>query len=135
GGGPMFDSAVLTPVFRGSRLVGLVGTVGHVSDIGGTKDSLKAREIFEEGIQIPPMKLFRAGVANEDLFTLLAENVRNPAQVLGDVHSFVAAKAVGAERLAAFMSEYGIHDLEALAAVLQGRSEQAMREAIVALPD
>ena len=133
--GHLFDIAVLTPVFRGGRLVGLVGTVGHVSDIGGTKDSLKAREIFEEGIQIPPMKLFRAGVANEDLFTLLAENVRNPTQVLGDVHSFVAANAVGAERLMAFMSEYGIHDLEALAAVLQGRSEKAMREAIVAIPD
>jgi 5-oxoprolinase (ATP-hydrolysing) len=133
--GHLFDIAVLTPVFRDGRLVGLVGTVGHVSDIGGTKDSLKAREIFEEGIQIPPMKLFRAGVPNEDLFTLLAENVRNPAQVLGDVHSFVAANAVGAERLMAFMSEYGIHDLEALAAVLQGRSEKAMREAITAIPD
>ena len=107
----LFDIAVLTPVFRDGRLVGLVGTVGHVSDIGGTKDSLHAREIYEEGIQIPPMKLFRAGVANEDLFTLLAENVRNPAQVLGDVHSFIAANAVGAERLTAFMSEYGIHDL------------------------
>jgi 5-oxoprolinase (ATP-hydrolysing)/N-methylhydantoinase A len=81
------------------------------------------------------MKLFRAGVPNEDLFTLLAENVRNPAQVLGDVHSFVAANAVGAERLTAFMEEYGIHDLEALAAVLQGRSEKAMREAIAAIPD
>ena len=132
--GHLFDIAVLTPVFRDGRLVGLVGTVGHVSDIGGTKDSLKAREIFEEGIQIPPMKLFRAGVPNEDLFTLLAENVRNPAQVLGDVHSFVAANAVGAERLIAFMSEYGIHDLEALAAVLQGRSEKAMREAIARDP-
>ena len=133
--GHLFDIAALTPVFRDGKLVGLVGTVGHVSDIGGTKDSLKAREIFEEGIQIPPMKLFRAGVPNEDLFTLLAENVRNPAQVLGDVHSFVAANAVGAERLTAFMDEYGIHDLEALAAVLQGRSEKAMREAITALPD
>jgi len=133
--GHLFDIAVLTPVFREGRLVGLVGTVGHVSDIGGTKDSLKAREIFEEGIQIPPMKLFRAGAPNEDIFTLLAENVRNPAQVLGDVHSFVAANAVGAERLSAFMNEYGIHNLEALAAVLQGRSEKAMREAIAALPD
>ena len=133
--GHLFDIAVLTPVFREGRLVGLVGTVGHVSDIGGTKDSLKAREIFEEGIQIPPMKLFRAGVPNEDLFTLLAENVRNPAQVLGDVYSFVAANAVGAERLSAFMDEYGIHNLEALAAVLQGRSEKALREAITAIPD
>jgi len=133
--GHLFDIAVLTPVFRAGHLVGLVGTVGHVSDIGGTKDSLHAREIFEEGIQIPPMKLFRAGVPNDDIFTLLAENVRNPAQVLGDVHSFVAANAVGAERLSAFMDEYGIHNLEALAAVLQGRSEKAMREAIAAVPD
>jgi 5-oxoprolinase (ATP-hydrolysing) len=133
--GHLFDIAVLTPVFREGRLVGLVGTVGHVSDIGGTKDSLKAREIFEEGIQIPPMKLFRAGVPNDDIFTLLGENVRNPAQVLGDVHSFVAANAVGAERLSAFMDEYGIHNLEALAEVLQGRSERAMREAIAAIPD
>jgi len=133
--GHLFDIAVLTPVFHDDRLVGLVGTVGHVSDIGGTKDSLKAREIYEEGLQIPPMKLHREGVPNEDLFALIAENVRNPAQVLGDIHSFVAANAVGAERLVAFMREYGIHDLEALAGVLQGRSETAMRDAIRALPD
>jgi N-methylhydantoinase A/oxoprolinase/acetone carboxylase beta subunit/N-methylhydantoinase B/oxoprolinase/acetone carboxylase alpha subunit len=133
--GHLFDIAVLTPVFLADRLVGLVGTVGHVSDIGGTRDSLKAREIYEEGLQIPPMMLYRAGAPSEDLFALIAENVRNPAQVLGDVHSFVAANAVGAERLTAFMHEYGIHDLEALAAVLQGRAETAMREAIRALPN
>jgi N-methylhydantoinase A/oxoprolinase/acetone carboxylase beta subunit/N-methylhydantoinase B/oxoprolinase/acetone carboxylase alpha subunit len=133
--GHLFDIAVLTPVFRDGLLVGHVGTVGHVSDIGGTKDSLKAREIYEEGIQIPPMKLFSAGEPSADLFALIAENVRNPAQVLGDIHSFVAANAVGAERLVAFMSEYGMHDLRALAAVLQGRSEAAMREAIQAIPD
>jgi 5-oxoprolinase (ATP-hydrolysing)/N-methylhydantoinase A len=133
--GHLFDIAVLTPVFLAGRLVGLVGTVGHVSDIGGTRDSLKAREIFEEGLQIPPMMLYRAGAPSEDLFALIAENVRNPAQVLGDVHSFVAANAVGAERLTVFMQEYGIHDLEALAAVLQGRAETAMRAAIRELPN
>jgi 5-oxoprolinase (ATP-hydrolysing) len=92
-----------------------MGTVGHVSDIGGTKDSLRAREIYEEGFQIPPMKLFEAGVPNEDLFTLIAENVRNNEQVLGDITRFVAANAVGAQRLIAFMDEYGMHDLRALA--------------------
>jgi 5-oxoprolinase (ATP-hydrolysing)/N-methylhydantoinase A len=132
--GHLFDIAVLTPVFSGGCLVGHVGTVGHVSDIGGTKDWLRAREVFEEGLQIPPMKLLRAGAPNEDLLTLIAENVRNPAQVLGDIHSFIAANAVGAERLIAFMGEYGMHDLVALAAVLQGKSEQAMREAIRAIP-
>jgi 5-oxoprolinase (ATP-hydrolysing)/N-methylhydantoinase A len=133
--GHLFDIAVVTPVFREGRVVGLMGTVGHVSDIGGTKDSLRAREIYEEGFQIPPMKLYEAGRPNETLLRLLSENVRNGEQVLGDVHSFVAANAIGAERLLAFMDEYGMHDLRALAQVVQGRSEKAMREAISALPD
>ena len=133
--GHLFDIAVVTPVFREGRVVGLMGTVGHVSDIGGTKDSLKAREIYEEGFQIPPMKLFEAGQPNETLFRLLAENVRNGDQVIGDVHSFVAANAIGADRLTSFMADYGMHDLRALAAVVQGLSEKAMRDAIRAIPD
>ncbi|MBV8912833.1 MAG: hydantoinase B/oxoprolinase family protein, partial [Acetobacteraceae bacterium] len=133
--GHLFDIAVVTPVFRGARLVALTATVGHVGDIGGTKDSLRAREIYDEGLQIPPMHLYRAGVANEDLFTLLGENVRKPQEVLGDVHSFVAANQLGAERLLAFMDDYGMHDLRALAAVVQNRSEHAIREAIQRLPD
>lgn len=133
--GHLFDIAVVTPVFRGDRLVALTATVGHVGDIGGTKDSLRAREIYDEGFQIPPMHLYRAGMANEDLLTLLAENVRKPDEVLGDVHSFVAANQLGAERLLAFMDDYGMHDLRALAAVVQDRSERAMRDAISALPD
>ena len=133
--GHLFDIAVVTPVFRDGRLVGVIGTIGHVSDIGGTKDSMRAREIFEEGLQIPPMKLFREGVPNEDLFTLIGENVRNPEQVIGDLHSLVSANAVGAQRLLAFMDEYGVHDLRPLAKVLQDRAEKAMREAIRAIPD
>ena len=133
--GHLFDIAIVTPAFVNGRLVGLMGTVGHVSDIGGTKDSLKAREIYEEGFQIPPMKLFEEGRPNETLFRLLKQNVRNGEQVLGDVHSFVAANAIGAERLTAFMADYGIEDLGALAEVIQGLSEKAMRDAIRALPD
>ncbi|MFV0491437.1 MAG: hydantoinase/oxoprolinase family protein, partial [Pseudorhodobacter sp.] len=82
--GHLFDIAIVTPAFRDGRLVGLMGTVGHVSDIGGTKDSLRAREIYEEGIQIPPMKLFDAGVPNQTLIDLIGKNVRNGEQVLGD---------------------------------------------------
>ena len=133
--GHLFDIAVVTPVFRNDALVALTGTVGHVGDIGGTKDSLRAREIYEEGIQIPPMMLYRAGVPNEDLFTLIGENVRKSEEVLGDIHSFITANALGAERLLAFMGEYGMHDLRALARVVQSRAEKAMRDAIRALPD
>lgn len=133
--GHLFDIAVVTPVFHGGRLVALTATVGHVGDIGGTKDSLRAREIYDEGLQIPPMMLYRAGVPNEDLFTLIGENVRKSEEVLGDIHAFVAANQLGADRLAQFITDYGMHDLRALAAVVQNRSEAAMRAAIRRLPN
>jgi len=133
--GHLFDIAVVSPVFRNGRVVALVGTVGHVADIGGTRDSLRAREIFDEGLQIPPMKLAREGVDNADLFTIIAENVRNPAQVIGDVQAFMSANRIGARRLLAFMDEYGLADLTALAGIVQDRAEQATRAAIRALPE
>lgn len=133
--GHLFDIAVAVPAFRDGRVVAFVGVVGHVSDIGGTKDSLNAREIFDEGFQIPPMKLFRAGKPNEDLLELLRENVRRPDQVLGDLHALVASGMTGAERIGEFMEEYGMYDLKALAAVVQGRAETAMRDNIRAVPD
>ncbi|SDR56844.1 5-oxoprolinase (ATP-hydrolysing)/N-methylhydantoinase A [Rhizobiales bacterium GAS113] len=133
--GHLFDIAVVTPVFRDGRMVALMGTVGHVGDIGGSKDSLRAREVYDEGVQIPPMMLYRAGVPSEDLFTLLGENVRKPKEVLGDIFSFVSANQLGAERLVQFMDDYGMHDLRALSAVVQNRAEAAMRDAIRALPN
>src|SRR5262245_11583029 len=133
--GHLFDVAIVTPVFRDGRVVAILGTIGHVTDIGGTRDSLSAREIYEEGFQIPPMKLYRAGAPNEDLFRLLSENVRKSEQVLGDLHALISANATGAQRLLAFMDEYGLEDLEALATVIQDRSERAIREAIRKIPD
>jgi N-methylhydantoinase A/oxoprolinase/acetone carboxylase beta subunit/N-methylhydantoinase B/oxoprolinase/acetone carboxylase alpha subunit len=133
--GHLFDVAIVTPVFRDGRVVAILGTIGHVTDIGGTRDSLSAREIYEEGLQIPPMKLYRAGAPNEDLFRLLAENVRKSEQVLGDLHALISANATGAQRLLAFMEEYGLDDLGPLATVIQDRSERAIRDAIARVPD
>jgi 5-oxoprolinase (ATP-hydrolysing)/N-methylhydantoinase A len=133
--GHLFDIAIVTPVFLEGRVVGLLGTVGHVSDIGGTKDALRAREIYEEGLQIPPMKFSEGGRLNETLVSLIRQNVRNGEQVLGDIHSFCTANAMGGERLLSFMNDYGMQDLAALAEVVQSRSERAMREAISRVPD
>jgi 5-oxoprolinase (ATP-hydrolysing)/N-methylhydantoinase A len=133
--GHLFDIAIAAPVFRHDRVVAIIGIVGHVADIGGTKDSLNAQEIYEEGIQIPPMKLYREGRVSEDVIDLIRENVRDSDQVIGDIHALVSASRTGAERLLRFMEEYGMHDLEALATVVQGRAEVAMRDAIRRLPD
>jgi len=133
--GHLFDLAVVTPVFRKRTVVGLVGSIGHCSDIGGTKDSGRAREVYEEGLQIPPLKLYRAGHLNTDLAAMIRHNVRRPQMVFGDVQAQVSSNRVGAQRLLEFMDEYGLETLEPLAHEVQQRAEAAMREAIAAVPD
>ena len=128
--GHLYDIAIVTPIFRDDRVVALAGNVGHVTDIGGTKNRLHAHELYEEGLQIPPMKLVREGKINEDLIELITENVRSADQVIGDLHALISANAAGVQRIGEFMEEYGMHDLEALATVIQGRAERAMRGAI-----
>ncbi len=133
--GHLFDLAVVTPVFRGGVLVGLVGSIGHCSDIGGTKDSGRAREVYEEGLQIPPLKLYRAGRLNTDLAEMIRHNVRRPQMVFGDIQAQVSSNRVGTQRLIEFMDEYELVTLEPLAQEVQQRAEAAMRTAIAAVPD
>lgn len=133
--GHLFDLAVVTPVYRRGALVGLVGSIAHLSDIGGTKDSAHAREIYEEGLQLPPLKLYEAGRLHEDLAAMIRANVRNPQMVWGDILAQVGSNQVGARRLLEFMDEYGMTTLEPLADEVQRRTEAAMRAAIRAVPD
>jgi 5-oxoprolinase (ATP-hydrolysing) len=133
--GHLFDVAIVTPIFRDDRLVAFAGAIGHVSDIGGTKDVLNVREIYDEGLQIPPLRLYRAGQANEDVIRMISTNVREHDQVLGDLHALIGANALGVERLMRFMDEYGMQDLRAIGRVIQGRSEGATRQALRAFPD
>ncbi len=133
--GHLYDLAVVTPVYRAGALVGLAGSIGHCSDIGGTKDTGRAREVYEEGLQLPPLKLYRAGQLNNDLATVIRANVRQPEMVFGDIQAQVSSNYVGAQRLLAFMDEYHLTTLEPLAQEIQRRAEAAMRAAIRALPD
>jgi 5-oxoprolinase (ATP-hydrolysing) len=133
--GHLYDMALVTPVFRGPVLVGLVGSIAHCSDVGGSRDPLTVREVYEEGIQIPPMKLYRRGEPNREVLALIEHNVRKGQMVLGDLQAQLSANRVGAHRLLEFMEEYGMEDLVDLARTVQRRSEAAMRSAIAALPD
>jgi 5-oxoprolinase (ATP-hydrolysing) len=132
--GHLYDLAVVTPVFRAGRLCALVGSIAHASDIGGTRDSLNAREVYDEGLQVPPLKLYREGVLNDDLMAVIAANVRRPEMVLGDIQAQVSSNRIGADRLRAFMDEYRLDSLAALAHTVQARAEDAMRAAIRAVP-
>jgi 5-oxoprolinase (ATP-hydrolysing)/N-methylhydantoinase A len=133
--GHLFDVALVTPVFRKERLVGFVGSIAHWTDIGGTLNWLSVREIYEEGFQIPPLYLYRAGEPNNDLLRLIRQNVRKGEMVLGDLQAQYSANQVGVSRLLAFIEEYGIGDLSLLANTIQERAELATRETIRSIPD
>lgn len=135
GTGHLYDVSVIRPVFRGDTLVAFTGTVTHLPDIGGIGFSAVAREVFEEGLRIPPMKLADAGQLNETLINLIRENVRVPEQTLGDLHANIAANQTGARLIVELMDEYGLDSLDGLSDAIQSRSEIAMRQAIQELPD
>src|SRR5262249_60804586 len=116
--GVAFGRAVL----RKERLVGLVGSIAHCSDVGGSLDPLGVREVYEEGLQIPPMKLHWAGVPNQEVYELIAANVRKGDMVIGDLRAQISANNVGADRLHRFMDEYGLDDSSDLATPLQDRT-------------
>src|SRR2546425_1903916 len=128
------DVTICSPVFRGDDCVAFFASTCHTADIGGHIFSAEAREVYEEGLFIPIMKLYEAGRPNESLMAILRANVRLPDMVLGDFHAQIAGGAVGGERLLDFMEEFGLSRLEPLADEIIVRTERAMREAIRALP-
>ena len=113
----------MTPIFKGDRLVALFGNCCHALDIGGRGLSADLREVFEEGLFIPVLKLYDAGAPVEPVFEFLRANVRTPEEVLGDVHSQVVGNEVGGRQLLSFLDEFGLADIEALS----GRDRRAHR--------
>ena len=135
GTGHLSDVCLVKPIFRDGRLVAFAATTSHVPDIGGRLRAIESRQVFEEGLQIPPMHLIREGAADETLVRLIRRNVRTPDQTLGDIWAQVSANELMAERLLTLMADYGLGDLEGFADELFRRTEGAMRAAIRALPD
>jgi N-methylhydantoinase B len=132
--GHLNDVTICNPVFRDDDLVAFFASTCHTADIGGHPLSAQARDVFEEGLQIPIMKLYEAGRPNESLVRMIRENVRLPEMVMGDFHAQIAGGAVGGERLLEFMAEFGLTRLEPLADEIISRTERAMRDAIRGLP-
>jgi len=131
--GHLNDVTIVSPVFRRERCVALFASTCHTADIGGHVLSAEAREVYEEGLFIPIMKLYEGGELNRSLAALLTANTRVPDLVLGDFHAQIAGGAVGGDRLLEFMEEFGIEALEPLADEIIGRTERAMRESIARL--
>jgi N-methylhydantoinase B len=132
--GHLHDITVVSPVFNRGELVGLLGCCCHQVDIGGLGQGPDARSIYEEGLQIPILKLVSAGRINEDLMEILRVNVRTPLQAEGDVMSYIAANETGARRLCAMLDEFQLDGLGPVADYIIDRSLAATRREIAKLP-
>ena len=132
--GHFFDITVLCPVFWDERLIGYIGSTIHHTDIGGYGIGAGARDIHEEGLWIPPLKLYEAGEPNATLHDIIRSNVRTPEHVFGDLAAQVSSGRSGGERLIALCKRQGLNDIEMLSDEIIRRSEDATRKAIRALP-
>jgi N-methylhydantoinase B len=138
GGTHLPDFYVFKPIFVGERRVGWSVSIGHQTDVGGKTaggNGSDATEIFQEGLRIPPVKLYEAGQPVDSLFEVLAKNVRVPHLVLGDVRAQVAACLAGERGYLALIERYGVDELAAASTALLDQAERLARNAITAMPD
>ena len=134
GTGHLPDINMAMPIFRERELIAFAGSITHVPDIGGRLWNIGIRELFEEGLQIPPLKLMAGGEPDPTLVSLIQQNVRIPEQTMGDIWAQISACRMIERQLHHLIDETGI-DVETLGAELRVRSEAAMRAAIRAIPD
>ena len=133
--GHLPDITILAPVFADGRLIAWTGSIAHMADIGGTLWSADTREVFEEGIRIPPLLYLVEGRVNADLQAMIRANVRLPEPVLGDIAAQIAAGETAARGLRDLIAREGIDDLAPISREICARTERAMRAAIAAIPE
>ena len=132
------DIVLVKPVFRGKDLLGFSSALAHMTDIGGRipgGNASDSTELYQEGLRIPPSRLWRQGEPDDALFRLIEKNVRVPDKVLGDVRSLVAACAIGEREMLKLCDQYGTAEFVALCRDLLDYTERFTRAEIAKLPD
>jgi N-methylhydantoinase B len=142
GGTHLPDITLVAPVYVRSGKSGdsgpefYVASRAHHADVGGAYPGSMGlcREIYQEGVRIPPVKLMRGGAMNRDVLAMLLNNVRTPEEREGDLGAQIAACHTGAERLREICSRYGVERAKRAAAELLEYSEEMMRAFLAQVP-
>ena len=131
------DIFLFKPVFAGDVHLGFLCVIAHHTDIGGRVAGGNAcdnTEIYQEGLRIPPLKLFEGGKSNHAIFRLIQQNVRVPDKVMGDLWAQIAALYGGDRELLKLVQEHGVEELRGYMDELVDYSERLTRAEISALP-
>ena len=127
--GHLNDIAIIAPLFHRGRIVGFAECMAHMADIGGSLSGMP-REVYEEGLIIPPLKIIENGQENATFFSMLEANVRVPRQIAADVHALIAGCRVMERKLSEFLDLHQLPDLQALGHQIRERSTATMRRAL-----
>ena len=134
GTGHVYDVNVVKPIFYKDKLVAFALSVSHLADIGGIGYGTGARDVFEEGICIPPVKLFSRGEPDKFVFELIKSNVRFRDLVVGDIYSNVAACNVAAHAIVDLLTEYALAEITDVADAIFRLTRRAVAESLKQLP-
>ena len=138
GGAHLPDLTLVTPVFQDGDIIAFAANRAHHADVGGSRAGSVAAdstEIYQEGLRIPPVKLFEGGEPNEGLFDMILSNVRTPDERRGDLRAQEAANETGRRRVTELVEKYGRGQLTAMLEEIKDYSERRMRAEITDLPD
>jgi N-methylhydantoinase B len=138
GGTHLNDVRLVRPLMREGRVFAWLASVGHWLDVGGNVPgnfNAKATESFQEGFRIPPVKVLRGGVLQQDIVDILAANSRVPLSNWGDLNGQINALDLGERRLTVLLDEYGDDTIRSALEALSARAETLMRANIAVLPD
>lgn len=134
GTGHVYDVNVVKPIFLDGRLVAYALSVSHLADIGGIGYGTGARDNYEEGVCIPPVKLFEAGRRNQFVFDLIEANVRFRELVIGDIYSNVAACTIAAQGMTDLLAEYDLDDTVDIADSIFELTRSSVHDVLKDLP-
>ena len=132
--GHLHDFTVVTPVFYEGSPVALFASTCHVVDVGGLGFGPNARQVYEEGINLPILPLFKRGLVNQTLLDIVRANVREPLLLEGDFFSLAACNETGVRRLREMMEEFELTGIGSVADLIVSCSEDAMLTEIRKLP-
>ena len=138
GGTHLSDFRLVKPIYRNGEVFCYLASVGHWHDVGGNVPgnyNPEATECFQEGMLIPPVKLFSAGVLNTDIVDILSSNSRLPNSLYGDMNGQINALDLGNQRLNDLLDHYGEDDIKKALSLLKMRAERMMRDHLSALPN
>ncbi len=136
GGVHLNDITLISPVYTGNELIGYVANLAHHVDVGGgAPGSIGAfREVFQEGIIIPGVKLVSFGKIDDDIFRLVLAQIRSKRETAGDFRAQIAANITGTKRIAALAQRYGVETLNAHIDELLDYTERRARNDVEKLP-